>query len=88
MLFCDIIYNFKFLNVVGDFLNKEHVFFQTPNDKSREKNNDIVLQKIWNQHCIKLNKFWTHKRNEGEKPGQKICLTVCNEKYKDVTVST
>lgn len=36
-MFCDIIYNFKFLNVVGDFLNKEHVFFQTPNDKRREK---------------------------------------------------
>lgn len=56
--------------------------------KAEKKNNHIVLQKIWNQHFIKLNKFLTHKRNEGEKPGQKIRLTVCNEKYKDVTVST
>lgn len=87
-MFCDIIYNFKFLNVGGDFLNKEHVFSKHQMIKAEEKNNHIVLQKIWNQHCIKLNKFLTHKRNEGEKPGQKICLTVCNEKYKDVNVST
>lgn len=42
--------------------------------KAEKKNNHIVLQKIWNQHCIKLNKFLPHKRNEGEKPGQKNLL--------------